>query len=156
VQLVAETHRSYAEAAAQRQVTLSWAGAKQAPLEADAGRLTQVLFNLVSNAVKFTPAGGHVQVEVEADGGAVRVCVRDSGAGLTAEQMGRLFQPFSQVHDGSFGGTGLGLYISKGIVELHGGRIWCQSDGPGLGSSFAFEIPLAAPSARQPLAVGQA
>jgi PAS domain S-box-containing protein len=154
-QVVAETHQAFADAAAQRGVALSWSGPRQATLEADAGRLTQVLFNLVSNALKFTPPGGIVQVEVQAGDDTVCVRVRDSGVGLTREQASRLFQPFSQVHEGQgYGGTGLGLYITKGIVELHGGRVWHESQGPGHGSLFGFEVPRApAASVLQPTPV---
>jgi signal transduction histidine kinase len=75
------------------------------------------------------------------------VSVTDSGVGIKPEDIGRLFEPFSQLHDTmqkTNAGTGLGLYICKGIVEGHDGRIWCESPGPGKGSTFAFEIPLKA------------
>lgn len=113
-------------------------------IEGDAGRLAQVLDNLIGNAIKFTPPGGRIVVQARVEEGAAVVRVVDSGAGFSAEQIGRLFQAFSQVHDTSRtrGGSGLGLYICKGIVELHGGRIWCESDGPGRGSTFAVRIPL--------------
>jgi PAS domain S-box-containing protein len=113
----------------------------------DITRLRQVLVNLVSNAVKFT-AHGQVVVTVgmaSSDGGAplLQVSVRDTGIGIPAEGMGRLFQPFSQV-DASitrqFGGTGLGLVISKRLLSLIGGRIWVES-APGEGSDFRFELP---------------
>ncbi|MBI4393028.1 MAG: MASE1 domain-containing protein [Euryarchaeota archaeon] len=111
---------------------------------ADPLRLTQVLGNLLSNAIKFTPAGGEVVVDAEAHGQEVVVHVSDTGVGLTQGQMRQLFQPFSQVHEGAGrpkGGTGLGLYISKGLVGLHGGRLWVESEGPGHGTSFTFSLP---------------
>jgi signal transduction histidine kinase len=115
-------------------------------VQGDATRLTQVMFNLLSNALKFTPSGGVIDVSVALDGPRARVCVRDTGAGLTAGQIAALFQPFSQAHDPAQktrSGSGLGLYICKGILEAHGGRIWVESDGPGRGASFLFDIPLA-------------
>ncbi|MBI2077742.1 MAG: MASE1 domain-containing protein [Euryarchaeota archaeon] len=114
-------------------------------VEADAARVSQVLFNLVSNALKFTPGGGRVIVEVRHEGREASVVVRDTGAGLTSEQMARLFQPFTQVHDraqtASRPGTGLGLYISKQLAELHGGTLTVSSLGPGQGSDFTFTLP---------------
>lgn len=113
---------------------------------ADAQRIGQVLDNLLANAVKFTPAGGEVAIEaIRRDREAV-VSVRDTGIGIPPEKVGGLFQPFTQAHDPAKvtrTGSGLGLYISKGIVEKHGGRIWCGPGGPGKGATFTFTIPLA-------------
>ncbi|MGQ0534554.1 MAG: sensor histidine kinase [Methanobacteriota archaeon] len=117
-------------------------------VRADVGRLTQVLFNLVSNALKFTPAGGRITIESAREGPEAVIRVRDTGAGLSEDQRARLFQPFVQVHDTTRtgpGGTGLGLYISRGIVEALGGRIRVESDGPRKGSTFVVTLPLAAP-----------
>ncbi|HUR61567.1 MAG TPA: ATP-binding protein [Candidatus Thermoplasmatota archaeon] len=122
------------------------------PMVGDPDRLTQVLYNLLSNGMKFTPAGGRIHVRVEAlqdadaAAGHVRVTVSDTGAGFTPDQAGGLFQPFGQVHDAvpGKGGTGLGLYISKGIVEQHGGTLAAHSDGPGRGSTFTVLLPLVA------------
>lgn len=113
-------------------------------IEADPQRLSQVLLNLVSNAVKFTPSGGMVRIEGDVVGRECRLVVRDTGLGLRPDQIEQLFQPFSQVlgPDQPRGvGTGLGLFVSRGIVELHGGRIWCESNGPGHGSAFIVALP---------------
>lgn len=114
------------------------------PVTADASRLAQVLDNLLSNAIKFTPRGGKIRVEARALPDSAMVSVTDTGLGLTADQIRRLFRPFSQVHDvrhSTTPGTGLGLYISRAIVELHGGSLWCTSLGPGHGSTFSFVLP---------------
>lgn len=118
------------------------------PLNADPDRLNQVLYNLITNAVKFTPPGGSVSVSAHLEGANARASLKvsDTGRGLTTEEMGRLFKPFSQVHDPSEvseKGTGLGLYIARGIVEAHQGRIWVESRGHGAGSTFGVEIPVA-------------
>jgi signal transduction histidine kinase len=115
------------------------------PCEADADRIAQAVTNLLSNALKFTPAGGSVTVRAEPAGDRVRVQIRDTGVGITSEQAARLFKPFEQVHESQVankGGSGLGLYITRGILELHGGRIWVESGGQGQGSTFSFEIPV--------------
>ncbi len=116
---------------------------------ADPSRISQVLINLASNAIKFTPKGGQVTVRCfEDDGGRVRTEFQDSGRGLTQEEIDRLFQPFSQVHDPrevTARGTGLGLYISRGILEHHDGEIGVTSEGLGKGSTFHFLLPAAPP-----------
>lgn len=112
--------------------------------EADPRRITQVLFNLLSNALKYTPAGGKVVIETGREQGGALVRVTDTGIGLRGEDLGRLFRPFTQLPEArqrTRAGTGLGLYISRGIVELHGGRVWVDSPGPGKGSTFAFSLP---------------
>lgn len=112
-------------------------------VQADAGRLAQVLDNLLGNAGKFTPAGGRVCVRAERDvGGQVRFMVSDNGPGLAPEALARLFDRFWQARRSDRRGIGLGLTICKGIVEAHGGRIWCDS-APGKGTRFFFTIPSA-------------
>ncbi len=113
---------------------------------ADSRRLVQVLFNLIGNGVKFTRPPGSIKVEAHRSGGEVTVSVQDGGVGFGAEDRERLFTAFTQIFNPEIGyaaGAGLGLYISKSIVELHGGRIWAHSDGPGKGSTFSFSVPLA-------------
>lgn len=113
-------------------------------VQGDGERLTQVLYNLVTNALKFTPPGGQVAIHAERGDAAVRVRVRDTGRGLTPEEMGRLFHPFSQVHERSEvkeRGTGLGLYISRQIALAHGGDLHVESEGRGKGSTFTLTLP---------------
>lgn len=109
---------------------------------ADAGRVERVLENLVGNAVRYSPAGSPVSVQVEADDDEARVTVTDSGIGIPADVLPRLFQRFYRAggNDAS-GGLGLGLYTSRLIIEHHGGRIWATST-PGAGSTFGFSLPM--------------
>lgn len=113
-------------------------------VDGDARRLAQVLDNLLGNAIKFTPAGGTVRVGLQRASGGIAVRVIDSGIGLRQSDITRLFQPFSQVHDTmqkTRAGSGLGLYIAKGIVEAHAGAIGVESAGLGHGSTFWFVLP---------------
>jgi signal transduction histidine kinase len=108
----------------------------------DADRLGQVLANLLSNAVKYSPAGTDVRVRAELNDGRVLLAVADQGLGFAPAQMEQLFQPFSRLgRERQATGTGLGLYITKGIVEAHGGRIWVDSE-LGQGSMFFVELPI--------------
>ena len=113
------------------------------PGHGDGRRLTQVLINLVGNAIKFTDTGEMV-IRAEADGGSFHLSVRDSGPGISAADQAKLFQEFQQADNAitrKKGGTGLGLAISKRIIEMHGGRIWVESR-PGQGSTFTFTLPV--------------
>ena len=113
----------------------------------DRHRIAQVVTNLALNALRVTPAGGEVRVKAQAAAGKATVTVQDTGLGLTDQQMAQLFQPFSQVSAGANqAGMGLGLFLSKAIVQGHGGRIWAESAGPGQGASFRFTLPLAEPA----------
>jgi signal transduction histidine kinase len=109
----------------------------------DERRIRQVIFNLLSNAVKFTPAGGHVDVSAARVNGEMRVSVADSGPGIATEDFDRIFEEFQQTEAGAQQreGTGLGLALSKRFVEMHGGRIWCESE-VGRGTTFEFTLPL--------------
>jgi signal transduction histidine kinase len=109
----------------------------------DEQRITQVLLNLVGNAIKFTEAG-EVAIAASAENGAFTVAVRDTGPGIGVADQARIFEEFQQADNSttrSKGGTGLGLAISKRIVEMHGGRIWVESE-QGQGSTFAFTLPI--------------
>jgi signal transduction histidine kinase len=112
------------------------------PVEGDERRIGQVIFNLLSNAVKFTPAGGSVDVRASRVNGEVQVAVADNGHGIAREDQERIFEEFQQTEAGveQGEGTGLGLALSKRLVELHGGRIWVDSDR-GRGSTFVFTLP---------------
>jgi PAS domain S-box-containing protein len=110
-------------------------------LHADGGRLTQVLENLIGNAIKFSAPGGRIRVSVTARDDDLTFCVADTGPGIAAEDVPRLFDWFWQARRARRGGAGLGLSIVKGIVEAHGGRVWVQST-PGKGSMFYFTLPL--------------
>ena len=109
---------------------------------ADPDRVHQILMNLMGNAIKFTESGGRVEVGAESDGAFVRVWVRDTGKGIPSEELGRVFDKFHQVGGSSEAqrGAGLGLSIVKALVELHGGRIWAESE-VGRGSTFWFTLP---------------
>ena len=118
----------------------------------DAVRLSQAIGNLVSNAVKFTAADGNVHVRVHGDASSVTLQVRDDGQGFDASRAEELFEPFTQ-QDASLArtttGLGLGLPIVRGIAELHGGRAFAHSDGPGRGATFTLELPaIPRPAAR--------
>jgi signal transduction histidine kinase len=113
------------------------------PGHGDGRRLTQVLINLVGNAIKFTDAG-EVAIKAEAANGSFHVSIRDTGPGISAADQAKLFQEFQQADNAitrKKGGTGLGLAISKRIIEMHGGKIWVESQ-PGQGSTFAFTLPV--------------
>jgi PAS domain S-box-containing protein len=116
------------------------------PVLADPDRLVQVLTNLVSNAVKYSPAGGDVTIAAVSADEQVVLRVTDQGLGLPHEALTDLFDKFYRVDTPDrrgIGGTGLGLAICRQIVEGHGGRIWAESDGPGHGSAFSFTLPAA-------------
>jgi signal transduction histidine kinase len=114
-------------------------------LSVDRARILQVFRNLLSNAVKYSPAGAEVGLDVLLDNGGVVFSVSDQGPGIPQEDIPRLFHQFTRLHrpgEAEIGGSGLGLYISRRIVEAHGGRIWAESE-PGKGSVFAFALPVA-------------
>jgi len=114
----------------------------------DAARLAQVFSNLLTNAAKFTPAGGHVRIHNETAEEKVRVIVTDTGIGIAPEVLPQIFEPFRQGEASKarrFGGLGLGLSIAKGLVEAHGGSISARSDGPGQGTTVTVELPTLAP-----------
>ena len=109
----------------------------------DSEKIEQVVTNLMSNSIKFTPSKGRITVEVEDMGDAVEVRIIDTGCGIPHDRLTSVFDKFQQVklkRESPTKGTGLGLTISRYIVEAHGGRIWVDSE-PGSGSTFFFTIP---------------
>ncbi len=120
----------------------------EAPLcvDGDAGRLTQVFVNLLANAAKYTPPGGHVGLTTAREGTQVVIRVKDDGVGIPSDQLGRVFDLFAQVGEaeGERGGLGVGLALVKSLVELHGGAVEAHSGGPGQGSEFVVRLPAAA------------
>ena len=118
------------------------------PVLADPEKLRQVMLNIVGNAVKFVPTEGTITISFFTDGKVVEVSVKDTGPGIAKEDLAKLFKKFGRL-DSSYtalstsGGTGLGLYISKSLIELMHGRIWAHSDGVGRGAIFSFSLPIA-------------
>jgi signal transduction histidine kinase len=113
-------------------------------LLADRDKLTQVVTNLVSNSVKYSPDGGRITVDSHLEGEFAHVRVMDEGVGIPPEELEKLFEPYTRVESGTtryIQGTGLGLAISRQIITLHGGNIWAESE-PGAGSTFHLTIPL--------------
>jgi len=142
--VVHDVVETFQEPAIQAGIALDAQMPRDMSMVGDPDRITQVLYNLISNAMKFTPPGGRVHVQADDLGEMVQFLVQDTGIGFTPEQGRSLFQPFSQVHDPmqtSKPGSGLGLYICKGIVEQHGGGIVAHSAGPGKGARFTVTLP---------------
>jgi signal transduction histidine kinase len=140
--LVTEATETFQPAALEQGVSLSAevpAGALLA--EFDQGRMLQVFANLIANALKFTPSGGKITVRVEEGRGILRFSVNDTGVGIPAAMLETIFERFWQVGPDDRRGQGLGLYISKSIVEAHGGRIWAESEA-GKGTRLHFTLPV--------------
>ncbi len=152
--LVAQVVSEIEVACADRDVALTSDLPEDLPaIEADPERVHQVLFNLVDNAVRFTPEGGAVRIEAERHDGSVVVSVADTGVGIPEAALPRLFERFYRVDSSRArgdGGTGIGLAIARSVVEAHGGTIRAESE-PGLGSTFTFDLPLARSSTRPAL-----
>jgi len=133
--------------AARKDVTIEPTLAEDAVVVGDAVRLQQVVANILSNAVKFTPAGGRAQIEIACEGDAARIVVRDDGVGIDPEFLPHVFDPFRQADDvrkRREGGLGLGLSIVKSLVEQHGGSIAVASEGAGRGTTVTVVLPVAA------------
>lgn len=108
----------------------------------DQDRILQVLSNLIGNALKFTPSGGMIRLFTKKSSRSIEVCVADNGPGIPKEKMEEIFERFSQLRSSDRRGLGLGLFISKWIVEAHGGEIKVASE-EGKGCTFSFTLPLA-------------
>jgi signal transduction histidine kinase len=151
--VIAETIDTFNPAASERNIRLEQDVApRDLEARADRERLVQVLSNLVGNALKFTPDGGAIRVSARKEGRRVRFEVRDTGPGIAPDHLPHLFDRYWKADVRGARGAGLGLYIAKGIVEAHGGRIWVESQ-PGKGSSFQFELLAPPDEPRQPLPV---
>jgi signal transduction histidine kinase len=115
----------------------------------DASRLNQALGHLLENSAKFSPGGGDVAVRLRRADGEAQLSIRDPGIGIPADEIPHLFERFYQIDNDimtrRFGGIGVGLYLARALVEAHGGRVWAESAGPQLGSTFTIALPLAAP-----------
>ena len=137
------------ETALKHSLTLQVEAPADLVLQADERKLKQVLFNLLSNATKFTPDGGRITVTAERGAEEIRVSVADTGVGIKPEDQGHIFKEFEQV-DSTYArkhqGTGLGLALCRKLLALHGGRIWVESAGEGQGSTFHFTVPLRLPA----------
>ncbi|HEV3263804.1 MAG TPA: ATP-binding protein, partial [Gemmataceae bacterium] len=126
-------------------------------VDADRTRLAQVFCNLLNNSAKYMDRGGHIRLTAVRDGSDVLVSVKDTGIGIAAEQLPRIFQMFSQVEgslERSQGGLGIGLTLVKRLVEMHGGSIEARSEGPGRGAEFVLRLPAAVGAAGPPPAGG--
>ncbi len=140
-ELVSNAVAMHAPLAEERGIFLVCSEMSEVRVMGDRERLYQVLSNLLSNAIKFTPAAGSIHVDVHSDDDNARFSVRDTGPGISPSEQARIFDRYAQGDKaGLRPGAGLGLYIAKGIVDAHGGRIWVESV-PGRGSTFAFTIP---------------
>jgi PAS domain S-box-containing protein len=148
--LVAETRGAVEQFQGQTTVHAIRLEAPDRPLvgEWDQGRVGQVLANLLNNAIKYAPDGGEIIVSVADAGAEARVSVRDQGLGIAPEHLPHVFERFYRAADAvaAARSLGLGLYITRGIVEAHGGQIAAMSAGPGTGSTFTFTLPYARPS----------
>jgi PAS domain S-box-containing protein len=147
--LVASTFDTLAPLAADGGVALqSVIPAALPAVDVDTGRITQVLSNLVSNAIKYTPRGGNVTLSASQERDVMQVCVADTGVGIAAEDLPRVFDRFWQSQRTNRSGAGLGLTIARGIVRGHGGRIWIEST-PREGTRVYFTLPIVADSAAE-------
>jgi two-component system, OmpR family, sensor histidine kinase VicK len=141
INLIADYEREEQRTKSRRKIRLSFSDHmdKSVIIEGDKGRITQVVSNLLSNAIKFTHKGGEISLNIERDTQQVIVSVKDNGQGIDPEMYARLFTKFAT---NSSVGTGLGLYISKSIVEAHGGKMWAENNRNGRGATFSFVLPM--------------
>src|SRR5919112_1867476 len=141
INLIADYEREEQRTKGRRKIRLSFSDHmdKSIIIEGDKGRITQVVSNLLSNAIKFTHKGGEISLNIVRDTQQVIVSVKDNGQGIDPEMYARLFTKFAT---NSSVGTGLGLYISKSIVEAHGGKMWAENNRNGRGATFSFVLPM--------------
>jgi signal transduction histidine kinase/CheY-like chemotaxis protein len=144
-----DTIRPAAEA---KQVTVATRVEADAPVRGDAGRLQQIVWNLLSNAIRFTPAGGRIDVTIARIGDVAEIAVRDTGSGISPEFLPYVFDRFRQETTGtkrSHGGLGLGLAIVRHLTELHGGTASAENNAPATGATFRIRLPIDASAARR-------
>ncbi|MDR9417488.1 ATP-binding protein [Gracilimonas sp.] len=142
--VIEENIRLEKDSALQKSITISYSQSKLITVEADKNMLNTVLRNLISNAIKFTPNHGNIQIKAKVKGNEALVSVSDNGTGVPEHKIGKLFQiEHSKSTDGTNGekGSGLGLLLCKDFVELHGGSIWAENN-QGKGANFSFTLPL--------------
>jgi signal transduction histidine kinase len=142
-QLLGEVAERMQLSTTEHTISVDLKGSAENPVDADRDHLEQVLDNLVSNAIKFSPEGGTIMLRVREQGDTVVVSIKDPGVGIPGDQLDAVFGLFYQAEDPvsrRTGGMGLGLYISKEIISRHGGQIWAESE-PGAGSTFNFSLP---------------
>ena len=148
-ELLRETLDVFQPLADDKKVTITCDARGGSPMASyDHERILQVLANLVGNAIKFTPEGGKIDLIAETASDDVLFTVKDSGSGIEGDKLKSIFEQFWQAAEKRSSGLGLGLHISRGIVEAHGGRIWAQSQ-PGVGSAFFFTLPVVSASVRE-------
>lgn len=149
--LIAGVIEAYGPAAAQKDITLHCKlDGDSGPVEVDADRIQQIISNLFSNAMRYTPCGGHIEVHCVRRGDCVELLVRDNGKGIIADALPHVFERYWQAAPALDGdsGLGLGLFICRMLIELHDGRIDVMSEGRGRGTTFIVQLPLAASAPR--------
>ncbi len=140
-----EQVKTFEPQAAAKHLSLNYVGPEKQMAKFDRVRISQVLDNLLSNAIKYTDSGQvEVSLNVESKNNRLIIAIKDSGLGVSREDLSVLFSKFKQLksYDTSRKGTGLGLVVSKGIIEAHGGQIWAESAGENMGSTFSFSLPI--------------
>ncbi len=144
--IISETLQSLEPLALEKGITLQYQAEEIPELSMDSNRIRQVLFNLTTNAIRYTPQGGEISIRTSVQPGIVTVAVQDNGEGLEPEQLNAVFDRFyrsDKSRSRETGGTGLGLAIVKAIIEAHGGQVSATSQGKNLGSTFEFSLPFA-------------
>ncbi len=145
VEIITGQVKTFEAQAEMKHLKLNLISVDRCILKCDKVRISQVMDNLISNAIKYTDSGQiDINVAVDKSASQAVVSIKDSGVGVSREDLNQLFSKFKQLTstDRSRKGTGLGLVVSKGIVEAHGGRIWAESAGENMGSTFSFSIPI--------------
>ena len=143
--IISETLQSLEPLALEKGISLKYQAEELPELSMDSNRIRQVLFNLTTNAIRYTPEGGEISIKTSVQPGNVRVAVQDNGEGLEPDQLNAVFDRFyrsDKSRSRETGGTGLGLAIVKAIVEAHGGQVSASSQGKNLGSTFEFSLPI--------------